>query len=154
MMHGKRGCMAVMLGLTMSLAGGCDGEDSDADDISERDDNDEGDVAATGEQACERIIDAGECLDKPGCAPVFGKQLFEDAIGWCTDSNDQFIICRSTIETCSELDPGDCAEVCPGIAQTICVGEGVFQVEGCAPADSQCTAPGTLTGECDETVHL
>lgn len=147
-MPGKRRFMAAWLGLSLVFVGGCDGADATDDDIGERDDQAGDDVAATDEDPCERIDDAADCLAKPGCGMVFGKQLVENAVGWCTAPNEQFLACISTTATCTEPDPADCEQSCLGIEQTVCFGDGYYRASGCLPADSLCPAPGEITGDC------
>lgn len=149
MVHGKRGFMAALFGLSLAVVGGCDGEDATDDDIGERDEQGGDDLVATDEEdTCERIDDAADCLAKPGCGAVFGKQLVENAVGWCTAPNEHFLACISTIMPCTEPDPADCEPSCLGIEQTVCIGDGYYRASGCLSADSLCPTPGEITGEC------
>lgn len=149
MMHDHRGLLVMLFGLTLSIATACDGDDKGGDDIDDRTDaTDSDDIDNGDDNGCASKTKFDDCMAAPGCAPVYGQELLEDVDGWCSDPSTVFVACMDTTMLCTEPDPADCAIVCPGIEQTLCIGDSVYRAKGCVPNDAVCDVPGEYVGEC------
>ena len=158
----KGGFNVLMFGAALLLVPACDsGDDSDKhaeDDSSTGDDDGDpgdgdgdptgdgdgdfdipGDVGGTGQlDGCAAHRQAGDCVTAPGCAVVYGQPLVDEGDGaWCTVAADEFIGCV------------DGADLCPGVAKTLCDGVGYWRTTACVPDNLDvCDPPGHLSGPC------
>jgi hypothetical protein len=157
--------MLLLLGLALLFAPACDGEDGDDSDEQAGDtgtdtDMDMGDGDGDGEgdgdgdvtpgktgdgdgdtgelMGCALNQTESDCYAVAGCGAVLGSKLVGDeAEGWCTLPEQEFIGCANATELCSML------------AKTLCDGENVWRTNGCVPDNvSLCEAPGEITGVC------
>ena len=155
MMHNKRGLMAMVVGVSLLLAPGCDeGDDGLNEDVlgegDEGDGEDERDEQETELTGCALNLTIADCMAELDCAPIYGEALLDDSKGGlCTQAVPEFLGCASTLELCVGDGKTPCEDPCPSYGQTVCEGDSYWRMTSCLPGNLRlCETPGEITGEC------